>query len=719
MNLPKLISKKETPSPPLFLALELQDGLVKSALWKIEGGVATIVSIGTPAHYKEIDGLVSAADTCLSSLNPPDSQEPNQVILGLPENWLSGDKVIAPFNQHLKKLLQELELTALGFVTTTEAVIQYLQTLEGIPPTAVIIETTIDTASVTLVKLGQIIGRQTVGRSDDLAKDVQEGLARISSDQYPPRFILLSSKSPQEDHQQLTSYAWTDVLPFLHLPKVELPPDTFTITAIALSGGGEAVWSSGIEVDAAPPAPPPPAPLPASEPDTAINQTPDSNFGFIESGDIRTHSAPIVDTPPVEEEPQSSPSVSVLPPSPAKRSLPHFTLPHPHLTLPRLKLAHTWYLLVPFVFLLLGLAGVSAYYFSTADVNIDLLVNTKPFSKTFTLALSNTDSDNAVPYASESISVTVSDSLSTTGEAVVGDKANGEVVILNKTDSPKTLKSGSALTTDNNLSFILNSDVTVASRSAQEVNQSGSLGQLIVYGQEKVKVTAGKIGTQYNLAADVSLSVANFPKSSLEAKVVGSLAGGTSRTVQAASEKDRQLLLSRLEEKAKEEAKSQVKKSSTEESFLLGDLKVTRQTFSHGIGEEATSLSLELQAEQNIGKVSLDKLEAFISDKIKSEIPSGFSASSPDSTYQIEVNNTTGDNLTAKVDFSTKLVPDLDPNSFIPLFTLKSQSQVREILRRTEGYEGARFRVSPPVPLLKNYLPASKDRIHLQVTTTR
>lgn len=701
MQLPKLISKKESPPAPLFIALELQDGLVKSALWHIVDTKAAIVSVGTPVPYKEIDGLVTAVDTCLSSLNTPESQEPNQVILGLPEHWLSGDKVVSPFNSHLKTILTQLELTAMGFVTTTEAVIQYLQNLEGIPPTAVIIETTIDTASVTLVKLGKIIGRQTVGRSDDLAKDVQEGLARISSDQYPPRFILLSSKSPQEDHQQLTSYAWTDVLPFLHLPKVELPPADFTITAIALSGGGEAVWSSGIEVENS---------TSGGDPEgLPRGGTEASNFGFVTDADIRKPSPPPVApvTPPT------------IPPPPTKRSLPHFSLPRPHFSLPKLKLTHSWYLLLPVLLLIISLVAISAYYFFTATANIDLLVSTKDYTKDLTIPLSANSSPDTISYTTQPITVTVSDSLATTGEAVVGDKANGEVVILNKTDSPKTLKSGSTISTDNNLNFILNDTVTIASRSAQEVNQSGSLGQLIVYGQEKVKVTAAKIGTQYNLAADTSLSVATFPKSNLEAKVVTSIAGGTSRTVQAASEKDRQLLLSRLQEKAKEEAKSQVRKTDTEESFTLGDLKITRQTFSHGVGEEATTLSLELQAEQNIGKLNLSDLNAFVLSKIKPELPTGFSASVPDSTYKIEVNTISGDSTTAKINYVTKLIPDLDPASYSPFFTLKSQSQVKEILRRIEGYEGVRFRILPNLPLLNNFMPAKGDRIHLQITTTR
>lgn len=711
MHLPKLISKKDTPVTPLFFALELQDGLVKSALWKIEAGKASIVSTGVPSPYKEIDGLVAAADSCISSLNPPEDQEPNQVILGLPEHWLSGDKVVPPFNQHLKKLLEELELTAMGFVTTTEAVIQHIQTLEGIPPTAVIIETTIDTASVTLVKLGQIIGRQTVGRSDDLAKDVQEGLARISSDQYPPRFILLSSKSPQEDHQQLTSYAWTDVLPFLHLPKVELPPDTFTITAIALSGGGEAVWSSGIDVDTTP-ATPPPA-IDSSPVDTT--PPPGDNFGFVSDLDIRAQTTP-TPAPPPEATPDLPPPP---PPTHAKRTLPRISLPQFHLHLPQLKRTNLWIILLPLFIIFIAAAGTVFYYLSNAVVNIDLLVTTKPFSKDLVVPLSSTNAPDTVPYTTQTITVTVNDSLAATGEATVGDKANGEVVILNKTDSPKVLKPGSVLTTDNNLSFILNDSVTIASRSAQEVNQAGSLGQLIVYGQEKVKVTAGKIGTQYNLAADTSLSVATFPKSSLEAKVVGSLAGGTSRTVQAVSDKDRQLLLTQLQDKAKQEAQSQVRKSDTEESFLLGDLKIIRQTFSHGVGEEATSFSLELQAEQNIGKVALPELSQFISDKIKSEVYTGFKVSEADSTYQIEISNAEEDKLTAKVHYATKVIPDLDPNAFAPNFVLKSESQVREILRRSEGYEGARFRVSPNIPLLNSFMPLKSDNIHLQVTTTR
>lgn len=722
MQLPNILKKDAEEAPPRFLAIELQEDYVKTALWQVVDRQIEVVSVSPQRSYSDPESLLTAADESLANVINGFTPEPNQVVFGLPEDWINQDKIVPTFAALIKELVTKLELQPLGFVAVSEAVLQHLKRTEGIPPSVILLEISLSKIAVSLVKLGQVSGRELVGRSDDLGKDVEEGLARIGADQLPARIILLGGQITPDMVQQLNSYPWLDRLPFLHLPKVETPPGDVSVRAVAVSGGSEAARSQGLDIEDLPlnqiPSPPEISP-----------KSPLQRHGFLTRQDIRRVDTEGLETAAPEDSFPSAPGPVAPAPQPLRPAsprsfkfpgLPPFlkapSLPHlpRSLSAPRvpLKLAAV---IVPLLLLLLGAAGVFAY-FSFASAVITLNVAPRPLEKTLSVNLTESPSDpRDVPVSFQTIETDESGTISTTGEATVGDKAVGEVTLLNKTDTPRELKAGTVLTSDNNLSVILNDSVSIASRSAKEVNDSNGLGQLIVYGQTKGSVTASKIGSQYNLADGASLSVANFTKSSLEAKVVNGLTGGSSRTVKAVSQKDRDDLLDQVRQTAIASARDRLQSTPSDLAAPLGEVEITNSQFSHGVGEEADTLSLSVSARLHLARFTKDALDQAVNENLKPEIPVGSIPSSEFTSYQIESVTSSDGKYVAKVHVSSKLIPDLNQSDYISRLAGKSVVSANEFLRNIEGYRKVTILVDPPLPILSRFLPRNAGRITLTI----
>src|SRR3989344_3783157 len=250
MELGSLLTKfnqSKSSSPLQFLALSIGSETVHSTVWHTESGQAKIVSEGSIEEWGGDEAkLVTAVDNSLATALEPIEREPDKIIFGLPESWVTNDKIIPQRQTILKDIAEKLSLTPIGFVVITEALIHWLKHKEGTPPTAILLELSETDVIVTLVKLGKSLGSQIVGRSDDLGADVEEGLARFNqTDSLPSRMIIYDGHLDLEAARQtLLSYAWQDKLPFLHFHKIELLDKDVVIRAVAHAGGTDTAISS-------------------------------------------------------------------------------------------------------------------------------------------------------------------------------------------------------------------------------------------------------------------------------------------------------------------------------------------------------------------------------------------------------------------------------------------------------------------------------------------
>ncbi len=717
MEIGNLFKPKEPETPAeKFLAIQIQEGILKTAVWQVINGHPEIINFGTVEKWIDTESLVTATDTSLSSALESQTSEPDQVIFGLPDSWIKEDKINPEYGHHLKELIAKLELKPIGFVAIIEATIQQLKNREGIPPSAIFLEIHSTKVNVVVVKLGETVGKEEVGRSDDLAKDVQEGLARLNINQLPARIIIIDGQEPDVE-QQLTSFPWQDDLSFLHLPKVELPDPNFSIEAVALSGGSEAAKSLGIEiVDPELTKQPSPPENTEEQPDFSS----DNNLGFITGQDIRKvnhpQNIPENDPEPIfsssSPQPTTSPKLSLASfLSKIKKSKPIFARPTSPFaqSRPSKKLL----LLIPTVFILLLVGSIFAYSrISTATITI--FVSTKELNKSIKIAIADTPQDSipTLSATAESLELQASGSIPTSGEALVGEKATGELTFYNLTSTEKKINAGTSLITGNNRKFTLNENITIASASSET---NADLQTITTPGKSTGKATASAIGADSNVDKETELTVGTYPKSSLLAKANTQFSGGTSRTVKAVSKKDQQTLLEQLSSQISEQAHEKLE-SSSDYQIISQDTKTIKQKFSHDIGEEADTLSLDLEAKANFLRFQQSNLQGLIESQLKSETEAGFSLSLDKDSLSVETpTNDSKGLITTIVTVKAKLIPEIAVDDYRRQLKGKSVETARQLLENIAGYQKLKVVINPKLPFLSNRLPANPDKIILNI----
>lgn len=723
----KLRPQRETVDN--FFAVEITDDTVKSAVWSVIGGQTKVVSVGSSQNWdgKNKETLLEAVDRSISQASEKLSAEPTGVIFGLPESWSDEAGVMAAKKPLLKHVCEELELKPLGFVVTDTALIAYLKIEEGAPANAILLQLGSTDLGVNLVKMGKSLGTQLVGRSEDLAADVEEGLSRYEKiDTLPARMILYNGHTDfEEAKQQLISYSWEDKLPFIHFPKVEsLSPDT-TIKALALAGGSEVAKSLGLEIK--PPEETNPGKLTESPKEVVKKEVlTAASLGFVSDEDIADKSPEPEPEIELEPEPESEPQAEFepVPESKSEVQIPAVVVPKPKFDfgpiVSRLQLIKDKFfsgkkmpLLAGGLILLLVILTFLYWFIPKATVTLVVAAQTVDEALTVTIdsqAQSLDTQGSVLPGQTTEINVTGSKSIPTTGTAVVGDPAKGEVTIYNATNQTKTFAAGTALLSQNDLSFSLDADTTVASQSAEE-KVAGKLASSVAV------ITAKSIGPDGNLGADTLLSFQQFSDDDYYAKVNSGLSGGTAREVKAVSEKDQEDLIAALTSDLQAKAQEQLQANLGTDKALVpvnSSDALTDQAFNHDEGEEADSLQLEARLNYTGLSYSKGELNLLLQNSIKTKVPDNFQVSESS-----EINLGTAQATTAKatvpVSFKAKLIPKLDFVVIKDNLKGKRPNLVEEYLAKLPSFVRAEIKLQPNLPSFLKTLPRVAKNIAIDV----
>ncbi len=708
--------KNKKTARELFLAIEIHESLIKTAVWQVEDEKASIVSLGSYELWDSEDSLINGTDASLTEAIKGLDSQPDRVILGLPESWLVDNKVHPTKQKVIKRLKDDLSIKPIGVVTITEAVIRHLKEQEGIPPTAILLEIYPSKVIVTLVNIGEKQAIEEVGRSDDLARDVEEGLARFDAEKLPARFILTNGSDLSDEEQQIVSYPWTEKLPFIHIPKVQVLPIDFSIRAIALSGGAEAAKSLGIEIAE--------ENQPQAEPaqDSAVESvTSDfSSLGFRLEGEEETLSetTPVINNPFEEEEvtetlvEEPTPKTGLLSKF-GKLSLGRLSLPRPKL--PALNFSPRALLFVPLVLLVLLTLSTTAYYFLQGRVKVTLAVSPARRDQVIDMAIgTNPVADLlTVPATKKTISAKASDSLSTTGEAVVGEKATGKVDLFNYTSQPISLKTGTKIISGN-LNFTLDGAVTIASSSGV-IDDKGNRPP----GSTVGNVAATRIGAEHNLDKGTLFTVDTYPQLSLLARSNSAFAGGTSRTVKAVAKEDQEKLLAAVSEKIKTAIDDQLKKEDPDNrSLAVGPLKFNTKNFDHPVGEEATTLNLDLAADLPVLVYSRKQLLSQVEEKVlQSANPGQVLAAEHTQVSLTDPVPGSNDTFTTKANVSAVLLPELSGEKLAAETKGKRVTVLKDLLQTVPGFASATVEIYPNIPLLNSFLPLNAKHFVFTVIT--
>ncbi len=724
----KLKGEKQS-APEQFLALILTDEVVQAAVWQVVNEVTEVVSIGTPVEWDGDTGttseLVTAVDATISSATEGIEDEPTGVILGVPHSWTDKNGLLGVKREFIKTISKELELKTLGFVVITDSILSYLKMQEGTPTTSILIQVSRDELILVLVRLGRIEGVETIGRSDDVVTDVTEGIARFKVvDNLPSRLILFNSMHSLDDLiQNLLSVDWPAEFNFLHTPKIEALPKDIAIRALTVAGGTEVAKSLGFtisdpvkkaEVQVPPEVQDIPSPADLSP---SVDPEPD----LLSAAEIGFTSLTPESTTPKSDfiDPDDEPAIDTAPaPAPTHKpiKLPRLTLPHLHVQLTGIK-RHWWITAGGLLTL-----GVLVFYlvWVIPHATLTIAVEPKALDQAVDLTLSASDSsidfvDRIVPAELEVVSESGEKIAETTGKKTVGETATGEVTIYNRTSASKTFTKGTQLSSGS-LKFSLDSDVTVASKSA------GS-DYIDVPGKVTAKLTASVIGQDSNLPSGTEFTIQNFGKDSYIAKNETALQGGSSEEVQVVSKDDQKNLVSDLIQDLLDQLKTRESTNSEPGTgvYLIADSAKTEDvTYSAKIGEPAKNLTANLTLKVVLLKYNTADVTTLVNSAIDQAVPEGYIRANLPSTVDLTASSVSEDNQTVKGNAQVKisLLPVIDSQQIKTALKGKSTRAIEPILLQAiPGYLRTEVALSPRfIPPRFVSLPLNPNNLILKLT---
>lgn len=704
MALPNPFSSESTEAPR-YLTIALSDTKIQALFWHVANKLPELVHHSSTKHYTSVEQVVVEADKVLQELGK-ESEHVNDVIFALEPSWVNAKDVEVAYKPILKRLTEELSLNPVGYVVFSESLVKEL--LADQPHSSLLfVYFTQHEVFIQLLYRGSVAATQQVGRSDNSAADVIEALARITQENSTvalPSHMMLASQELeqtqlQEQQQALLAQDWTQQ-GFTHPPTIDVVPKERLLSAVVKQAGAAIVdnphavqptkaSSFGVPIPVAPP-------IVRDENDYAV-ATPTANL----SGH------------PVAERPTfSTADEDEGDDIPAKAG--------------RFDGIITWlrhhrkFVLMGFgggllALFLLGFIGLSMGTKAHVIVNL----KTNPLSKEVDITIdpdsSSSDPENLI-LAAQTVEKEVSGSKTsqTTGVKLVGEKATGTVTIFNKTEAVKTFEAGTLISAGA-LTFALDETVQVASASVKKNTTSESKD----YGKSDVKVTATKIGSDYNLGEETQLVVESFDTDTYSAAVTTSLAGGTSREVRVVSDGDRQKLLKELRQELIEKAGKELAESADDGISIVPTQTATVESskFDAEIGDEIGALTLDLTITATALSYADADLQPLAQHVLQADIPSGYKLSedkpqlltSPDKTA-------TGSGAAVlKANVSSIAVPDLPLDELMASIAGKSLLEAEQSLKAREVVEGVTIQLSPRIAhQLRPRVPKDPAKIQLE-----
>lgn len=666
------IRQREPKREEYFLALLLEEGSIKSAVWQIAGGVVKVVTLGESRIWEKEEEIIEAVDVSLSTaieklVLSQDSPQPSKIIFGLPPDWIKDNQIITEKLEILKKISYQMELAPIGFVAATEAIIYHLRLVEGVPPTVILAGLVGQKLRVTLVKLGRIIGHQKVDRSDHLGADLAEGLSRFGSQEvFPARVLLYSAGGKLAlTGQELMDYPWgKQGINFLHLPRVEVLPDDGDIRAIALAGGREVAQIGETKIALQ-------AELVSPEVDEVVTE--EEMTGFLKGGDVAKEALVI---PP---EKPSLPRLSIRLPS-----LPLFGRPHflggaalaGLIILGSILVAAWWYL--PSAEIILAV--------KSQPLEKSLVVNVDPF-----LAVADSRSQTLPGRPLKKI-MAGHKTTTVTGTKIVGERASGKVIVYNRTSKPKTFSRETQILGPGVLKFVFGGEVTVASESAGP-------DYTRLPGKAEARIEATDIGAEANLASGTEFTFAGLSRSDFVARNGEALSGGTSREIMVVAKKDQDDLLSGLSEELKNKAAEELSGlAPTGQKIIPESLTATalEKKFDRDVNQEATELGLDLKSEFAALTYNPQELKSLIKDKIGESLPSGFEYYDQGEEINFNLKSLTKEGVGVfNFNIKTRLIPQLDLATIKNNLLGRRPDTAQQYFTNRVGIVGAQIKIRP------------------------
>lgn len=382
--------------------------------------------------------------------------------------------------------------------------------------------------------------------------------------------------------------------------------------------------------------------------------------------------------------------------------------------------------------LVLGVFGLSVFAKNIPTATVTLTVSPEIFTGTKEVNAKEDPGDSDVKLYKTSTEVTESKKSVPTGEKEVGDKATGEIEILNKSSDDVTIDAGTEVTINFNgedLLFVTSEKAQVDKKTEEEVtNSEGETVKADVYGKKKVEIVASEPGEKFNLSnddidsSDISIDVDD---NDISVELSSSTSGGTSKTVTVVSEKDltdlKESLQTEIEKKAKEKLESQL---SSESQLLEGSFEYTTVSndYSAAVDEEASEITLTSTVAVTAYYLNGEEIKTKLSDEIEKLVPENYKVSegADNITVSTSVKDTVTDtvgniqSVVVSVKVEAFVIPNIDKDKISNDIKGLSKEDAEQELSNISNIKKAEF-TQKPAGIFASTLPKKSENITIEV----
>lgn len=749
MKLPfieSLFGKKEKKE--YFLALLLRDEKVTAVIFEELAGKVRVVGKNevllnvsleeaTPDEWLEaFDKAISAAEETI-----PEDTETQKTIFGVKETWVEDTKIKKEYLLRLKKASDTLGLLPIGFLVIHEAIAHLLQEEEGAPVSGILIEIGQKHTTVSLLRAGRVIETKRTASEDNVAEITDRILHHFTNyEVLPSRVLVLSDKHDNEKlSQSFISHTWSKSLPFLHVPQITILPKNFDAKAV-LSG---AATQMGFEFlsDTNQHSATPKTTLDIQEEATSAESSvepkeEEENFGFIKNTDIRINKTKQEDK---KEELQETPfSENITPPTfqdiinePQDQPLPHTEkkaisgkikfgigyllnrfkkiiaiLPKPNYHETKKK---KLIILLSVFFITILAIFISYIFFIKATVNILVapkVVEEKQDITFSTKTPTDIEKRSIIAQAIE-INKTGKTTRKSTGKKEIGEKAKGSITIYSNLTREQTFNKGALLTSSNNLVFVLDETVKVASVSG------ASDGQKTV----KAQVIARDIGKESNLPSGVKFTVASFDASVVEAKNDTAFSGGTKKEVTVVSKNDIASAIEELTNSLEDGAKQEMAQKTDNDTKILPfitDTSFSQSDLDKKVDEEASSFTIEGTVTYETLTYQESDIQQFVKNILDKDIDPDLTLDT--TTYELQNTKKSKNNdITSSILAKAYLLPKLEKEKLAKNITGKSFADTKNIIEKNPQIKNVEIKLQPNIPFLPTIMPRFSENITINI----
>ena len=579
----------------------------------------------------------------------------------------------------IKDLVKKLDLKAMGYIECNEAVVKILEEKEETPFTGIAVELDNHFASIFVYKVGKVMQKTSITRTQNLLDDLKSTFSLMSEKMLlPGKIVLYNSRELDKEATAIVGHKWDERI-FIQIPKVEIVSEDQLISGLIK------VFESQVNKER------------VATSGQVIENERDEVLGFVIGKDVKS----------MKKEPTSDDKPR---PSIKKPSFEGLVKVFTRVKMLFSKATISVYVIAGLFIILLSLT-INEVFLHTARLKVFL--PSQEIKKEVDLQ-SITVGDDELGLKVSTDSAEFSQTVETTGEREVGEKARGEVTVYSFDDKSRLISKDSILVFEG-LKFITASDVQVA--SASEALVSGNLVKQP--GKNKVSIIAAEIGSQGNLDKGKRLQFENLSPSTYFAINDNAFTGGTKKNIRTVSKKDVDEANKKIMNESKKNQVSEQKVRAKDNARVIEQLskvELEDSTLSHEIGEESNELTVKAKALSTSYLFDEKKLIKLLIENVKDELKKGFGIPPEKISYKIKEASDEQGEVSLVIDVKAKALQIISKEDLSKNFVLKSKKEVEKLLKERYGVLGYELTIRQPIPLINNFMPIRAGNIQVEVS---